>query len=179
MLLFQWVCSRVCNESLPTKSWRFLSFLPEDALLTSVVSMKYFLIRVRNEPIELEDLCTAATSATVLSYSWKEKVQVYSFCVSDRLWTLFLENFYNLYVTEFGGWEINVLQLICLSDTLHTRELVFKATNLMLDLRSILWDVSVKNHEEKCWFLLTTSMSPCPVFIGNLQCKISILPWSG
>ncbi|NXL24783.1 ERC2 protein, partial [Setophaga kirtlandii] len=46
------------------------------ALLTSVVSMRYFLIRVRKEPIELEDLYTAATSATVLSYRWKEKVQV-------------------------------------------------------------------------------------------------------
>lgn len=33
---------------------------------------------------------------------------------------------------------MNVLKQICLSDTLHTRELVFKATNLMLDLKSIL-----------------------------------------
>ncbi|NWT23557.1 ERC2 protein, partial [Cardinalis cardinalis] len=48
----------------------------QDALLTSVVSMKYLLFRVRKEPVEFEDLCIVITSTTVFSYSWKEKVQV-------------------------------------------------------------------------------------------------------
>ncbi|NXY33450.1 ERC2 protein, partial [Pomatorhinus ruficollis] len=48
----------------------------QDALLISVVSMKYLLFRVRKQTIEFEDLCTVTTSATVFSYSWKEKVQV-------------------------------------------------------------------------------------------------------
>ncbi|NXI12647.1 ERC2 protein, partial [Irena cyanogastra] len=47
-----------------------------NALLTSVVSMKYLLFRVSKKPIEFEDLCTVTTSATVFSYSWKAKVQV-------------------------------------------------------------------------------------------------------
>ncbi|NWU31986.1 ERC2 protein, partial [Dyaphorophyia castanea] len=45
------------------------------ALLTSVVSMKYLLFRVRKKPIEFEVLCTVTTPATVFSYSWKEKVE--------------------------------------------------------------------------------------------------------
>ncbi|NXM47001.1 ERC2 protein, partial [Gymnorhina tibicen] len=50
--------------------------LQVSALLTSVVSMKYLLFRVRKKPVELEDLCAVTTPATVFSYSWKEKVLV-------------------------------------------------------------------------------------------------------
>ncbi|NWY17318.1 ERC2 protein, partial [Aphelocoma coerulescens] len=48
----------------------------QGALLTSVVSMKYLLFRVRKKTIEFEDLCTVTTPATVFFYSWKEKVFV-------------------------------------------------------------------------------------------------------
>ncbi|NWV05033.1 ERC2 protein, partial [Ptilonorhynchus violaceus] len=47
----------------------------QDALLTSVASTKYVLFRMRKKTIELEDLCTITASATVFSYSWKEKVE--------------------------------------------------------------------------------------------------------
>ncbi|NXI06035.1 ERC2 protein, partial [Pachycephala philippinensis] len=48
----------------------------QSALLTSVVSMKYLLFRVRKKTIEFEDLCTVATPATVFSCSWKERILV-------------------------------------------------------------------------------------------------------